>query len=112
MARNKKPENETPEEARIRRMLESVANNSTRSEKTSWNRKMDNMVKFIAELRPIEQQILELMAQKTPILDKIAELRLTMVKECIHPIEQLVYKEDHIECKFCGRKIQTPDNLE
>jgi len=107
MARAKKPENETPEQAQIRQVLESVANNSLRSEKTSWNRKMDNMVKLIAKIRPIEEQILELMAEKMPIADDVAALRNEMVKECIHPLEQLVFKDTYVECKFCNRKIQT-----
>ena len=110
MARAKKPENETPEQARVRQLLESVSNKALRSEKTSWNRKMDNMVKLIAKMRPIEQQILDLMADKMPIADDVAALRLLMVNECIHPIDQLIYKETFIECKFCYRKIQTVDN--
>ena len=110
MARQKKPENETVEQARIRQILESVSNNSLRSEKTSWNRKMDNMVKLIAKIRPIEQQILDLMADKMPIADDVAALRSEMVKECIHPLEQLVYNEDVITCKFCNRKIQTSES--
>ena len=105
MARKKKPENESVGEAKLRQLLESVANDSTRSEKTSWNRKMDNMVKLIAKIRPLEEQILDLMAQKMPIADDVSALRLEMVKECIHPIEQLMKKEDYIECKFCNRKI-------
>jgi len=105
VARKKKPENETPEQANIRQILESVANNASRSEKTSWNRKMDNMVKLIALIRPIEEQILELMAQKIPITDDVTILRNDMVRECVHPIEQLAYKETHIECKFCNKRI-------
>jgi chorismate mutase len=108
MARKKKPENETAEQAQIRQLLESVANKSLRSEKTSWNRKMNNMVSLIALIRPLEEQILDLMAQKMPIADDVALLRIEMVKECIHPIEQLVFKDTYIECKFCTRKIQTP----
>ena len=66
---------------------------------------MDNMVKLIALLRPIEEQILELMAQKMPVMDDVTALREQMIKECVHPIDDLVYKETHIECKFCGKKI-------
>lgn len=110
MARRKKPENETPEETLIRQQLEYVANSSTRSEKTSWNRKLDNMVKLIAILRPIEEQILDLMAQKMPVIDDVTALRLTMVKECVHPIDDLVYKEDHIVCKFCDKRIGIPND--
>ncbi len=108
MARQRKPENETIEEARVRQLLESVANNADRSEKTSWNRKMDNMVKLIARLKPFEQKILDLSEQKLPILDLIQELRLTMVKECVHPFDHLTYFENHVRCKFCDRRISVP----
>lgn len=108
MARQKKPEGETTEQARVRQLLEYVANNASRSEKTSWNRKMDNMVKLMAKLRPIEEQIIELTAQKMPVMDDINELRLTMVNECIHPYEYLAFKDTHVECKFCGKKIGIP----
>ena len=105
MARKKKPLNETELEAEVRRELEQVANVASRSEKTSWNRKMNNMVKLLALLQPIEDKILELSAQKEPIFDEIQILRATMIKECIHPFEYLIRKEQHIECKFCGKKI-------
>ena len=105
MARRKKPLNETEQEAEIRRQLEAVANNSSRSEKTSWNRKMNNMVKLLALLRPIEDKILELYAQKEPIFDEIQVLREVMIRECVHPYEYLIHKDDHIVCKFCNKKI-------
>lgn len=110
MPRRKKPGNETQEEAQIRQELETIANTASRSEKTSWNRKMNNMVSLLAKLKPIEDQILELMKQKETIFDQIQELRGVMVQECIHPFEQLVYKEDHIECKFCNRRLNLNDN--
>ena len=108
MARKKNPENETEEQAYQRKVLETIANASGRSEKTSWNRKMDNMVNLISRLRPIEEQIIDLNAQKTPILDEISQLRAVMVAECVHPFEQLVYKDDHAECKFCGARLGLP----
>lgn len=112
MARRKAPENETPEQQEERRVKEAVANSANRSEKTSWNRKMDNMVKLMARLRPIEDQLIELQAQKIPIFDEIQELRKTMVNECVHPYEHLVIKDDHILCKFCGKKIGIPNDTE
>lgn len=108
MARQRKPENETMPESRTRQLLESIANNADRSEKTSWNRKMDNMVKLIATMKPLEEQILKIIEQKIPIFDSIQELRLTMVKECIHPFDHLTYFEDHVRCKFCDRRISVP----
>lgn len=106
MPRRKKPENETQEEALIRQELETIANTASRSEKTSWNRKMNNMVTLLAKLKPIEDEILELVAKKSVIFDEVQTLREVMKRECIHPFDQLVYKEDYAECKFCTRKVK------
>lgn len=105
MARRKKPDGETVDQAEMRRKLELVADTATRSEKVSWDRKMDNMVTLIAKLRPIEDQILDLMAAKTPVIDEISALRREMVKECVHPYTHLVLKGDIAECKFCHKKF-------
>lgn len=108
MARKKKPVGETAEQAEERRILENVANAANRSEKTSWNRKMKNMVALLTELRPIEEQIIDLTAQKHEIFDRIQVLRNVMVQECVHPFEQLVLKDKHVECKFCNKKVSLP----
>ena len=105
MARVKKPENETPEEAIIRHAKEQVANSATRNEKVSWDRKMDNMVKLLTDLQPIEDQILDLQAKKMPIIDSVQALRTEMVQSCVHPFTHQVYHDDHIVCKFCERKF-------
>lgn len=111
MGRRKKPENETTEESSIRKVLETVADNATRSEKVSWDRKMDNMVALLAKLQPIEDQILDLMAQKMPIVDSIASLRKEMVRDCVHPYTHLVHKVDNMaECKFCGKTFSVKTN--
>lgn len=110
MAKRKAPENETPEEQKLRLQKEKISNAANRSEKVSWNRKMDNMVKLLGQLRPIEEQILELYTQKMPIFDQVQELRETMVKECVHPYEYLVIHDDHALCKFCGKKISLPND--
>lgn len=91
-----------------KQQLERIANHATRSEKTSWKRKRDNIDKLIAELSPIEEQILDLMAKKVPLLDKIAILRSEMVESCVHPIDQLIAHEDHIVCKFCNKRMSIP----
>lgn len=110
MARKKKPDNETPEQLRERKIFEKISNTANRSEKTSWNRKMDNMVKTLAKLRPIEQKILDIIEQeKMPIQDEIQQLRETMVKECVHPYEYLVMKDGYVKCKFCERKLSIQD---
>lgn len=107
MARRKKPQDETVEQTTERRLREAIANHATRSEKMSWDRKMDGMVRLLAKLRPLEDRLLDILAEKQPILDDIAELRAEMVRECIHPYDHLVIKEGHAYCKFCGKKIST-----
>lgn len=108
MARRKKPEEETVGETTYRRVREEISNAANRSEKTSWNRKMDNMVKLLAALRPIEDQIIELQAKKIPLFDEIQLLRIQMVKECIHPFEYLIVKDTHVSCKFCEKNLSIP----
>jgi hypothetical protein len=108
MARRKKPEEETVDETTHRRVREEISNAANRSEKTSWNRKMDNMVKLLAALRPIEDQIIELQAKKIPLFDEIQTLRIQMVKECIHPFEYLIVKDTHVSCKFCEKNLSIP----
>lgn len=114
MSRRKKPEGETPEQARVRRLLETIADGSTRSEKVSWDRKMDNMVKLLAKLRPIEEQITDLMAKKQPIHDEVAALRSEMVQDCVHPYTHLVLKStddgEYVQCKFCTRKFNVVED--
>jgi len=110
MARKKRPENETAEQLVIRKTLETISNSANRSEKTSWNRKLDNMVKILARLRPIEQKILDIIEnEKMPIQDEIQQLRKVMVRECVHPYEYLVLEGDHVCCKFCDRKLSIQD---
>lgn len=108
MARRKKPEEESTTDTTARRIKDEICNAANRSEKTSWNRKMDNMVKLLAALRPIEDQIIELQAKKIPLFDDIQLLRGQMVQECIHPFEYLLVKETCVECKFCNKKLSIP----
>lgn len=106
MARKKVPEIETAEQTATRNRFETISNAANRSEKTSWNRKLDNMVKLLAKLNPIEQKILKIIdEEKLPIQDEIKELRSLMVKECVHPFEYLVEDGDSVKCKFCERRL-------
>jgi small-conductance mechanosensitive channel len=113
MARRKKHDNETVDETTERRLKEEISNNANRSEKTSWNRKMDNMVKLLAEIRPIEEQIIALTEKKIPIFDAIQDLRKQMLQDCIHPYEYVLLETNHAKCKFCEKKISLPnlDNI-
>lgn len=108
MARMKKPADETNDEMVVRQLLETIANHATRSEKTSWQRKRDNMDKLVKQLRPLEDEMIAIRSKMIPIYDEVSTLRTEMVLECIHPFDMLIHKEDHVECKFCSAKLRVP----
>jgi len=113
MGRRKKPENETSEETSVRLTLEMISNHANRSEKTAWKHKLGKMGVLIEQLRPIEDKIIKIIAEeKQPLMDKIADLRYVMVKECVHPFEHLIMKDGFIECKFCNKKLRVPNGKE
>lgn len=93
-----------------KRLKDKVSNVANRSKKTSWNRKMDRMIKLLAELKPIEDQLLDFHTEKNKIFDLIQQLRADMVIECVHPSDQLVILDDKaVLCKFCNKKMVLND---
>lgn len=98
-----------PETKEVQLILEQVANHATRSEKTAWHRKYKNMQAYVNSINEIENSILDLMEQKQQIVDKMETIRLTMIDECIHPVELLMFKENHIDCKFCNKQLSIPN---
>lgn len=106
MAKTKKPNNETKDQGEVRRVLDSIANHATRSEKTAWNRKRDNLDRLMQKLRPLEDEILAIRVKMQPMYDDIAILRGDMAQDCIHPRDLLIHKGDHVECKFCSLRMR------
>ena len=90
--------------------IELIASLPNKSETRSWERKAVAMAKLLEQLQPIEEKMLEIVAQRQPLVDEIEELRTVMTQECIHPIEHLVEHGNHIECKFCMRRLVVTDD--
>lgn len=90
------------------RHIAAVAAHHGKNEKLAWKRKVKKMMGLISEVGVFEQQILELIRNKQPILDDIAVLRSEMMKECIHPKDHLVHHDSYLFCKFCEKKISIP----
>lgn len=90
------------------RDLKNVANIKDKNEKLSWTRRQKKIEEMVLEMRPIEDEILALVAKRQVVLDKIGLLRKQMVKECIHPKNSLVHKSTYIDCKFCNAKLSIP----
>lgn len=106
MARRKNPENETEEDKKIRRVKEKIANGPSRSDKISWKRKLNNLEKLYQKISPIEDKILDLIAEKQPIFDEMQGIREEMMNECIHPFDYLTVDGKEIICKFCNKKMK------
>jgi hypothetical protein len=85
-----------------------IANARNKNEKLSFNRKIKKLEELIEAIKPIEEEILQLFLKKQPLFDEITEIRNEMALECVHPMDYLVHKEDHIICKFCDAKISIP----
>jgi hypothetical protein len=90
----------------VKKDIDTITGYSQNDAKLAWRRKKKKLEDLIDELRPIEEQILDLYESKQPILDKIEELRQIMSQECIHPKDYLVHKGTHVECKFCDKIIK------
>lgn len=88
--------------------IAAVAAHHGKNEKLAWKRKQKKMGVYIENISVFELKILELIKEKQPILDDIAALRLEMVKECIHPKDNLVHMGTYLICKFCNNKISIP----
>lgn len=108
MSLKRKPEKETAQETTTRKQLVAVSNHATRSEKTSWIRKRANLLTFIeSEIRPLEEQILDIRTALEPLYDKCADLRKEMVGTCIHPYDELRALDDGtIQCTFCSKILK------
>jgi hypothetical protein len=89
--------------------IEYIASLASRGEIKSWERKCVAMSKLLDQLRPIEEEILEIISKRQPLVDSIEELRHQMTQECIHPQEHLVDMGEYVTCKFCDRKMAPPN---
>lgn len=93
---------------KMERDFKIVANIKDKNEKLAWNRRQKKIEGMVEEMQPIEDKIRELQAEQQVHLDKIYNLRKSMVKECIHPRNLLVHRGTFITCKFCNANLSIP----
>lgn len=79
-----------------------IFDNSDKNQKLTFERRFNKLHGLLKELEPINKKIAELMSEKFPLEESIDETRLQMVRECIHPENQLVHHGSYIKCKFCN----------
>jgi|ERR1700757_11035 len=101
--------NEAPSIELEEEKINKIINAKPKNERIAFARKLKKMQELIKLLEPIEEKILDIIVkEKHPIMDEIQELRLTMIKECVHPKEQLIYFNDdgeYVQCKFCNARL-------
>lgn len=89
--------------------MDYIASLPTKSEVKSWERKCVALAKLLDLLAPIDEQVLEILRERQPLINEIEDLRHIMTQECIHPLEHLVSSPKFIHCKFCDRRLMKPD---
>lgn len=112
MAKRKRPEDVSPEELAIHKEKDFIANHATRSEKTAWQRQYENLSKLVRKLEPIEDKLMNLIAEKSKILDEVFVLRKELVESCIHPFDDLIKHDGTLICKFCEKRMAVPHDGE
>lgn len=90
----------------VKKQLDKVAKFAHKNQRLSFRRKSERMATLLERIQPIEEKILDLILQKTPIMDDIEEVRRAMLHECVHPRDQLVHKGKYVLCKFCTRELR------
>lgn len=103
------PENEG---TKITPAIELIASLPIKSEVKSWERKVVALAKLLDQLKPVDEAILTILAERQPMINELEELRHQMTQECIHPVEHLVDKGSFVLCKFCDRKLVVPSTDE
>lgn len=89
--------------------IEYIASLPSKSEVKSWERKCIALAKLLELLAPIDEQILEIIRERQPLINDIEDLRGQMTQECIHPKEHLIDLPAYVLCKFCERKLVIPN---
>jgi len=93
------------DEDQVAKELADISKFADKNQRLSWRRKKTRMETLLRELEPLNEEALQLVLKKQPILDKIQVVRQKMILECVHPLDYLVHRGRHILCKFCGNKI-------
>jgi hypothetical protein len=94
------------DETEAQRELQEVSKFADKNQRLSWRRKRKRIDELITRLGPFQEKKLELILSMQPIMDDIEAVRTKMIDECVHPLDHLIHKGTHIECKFCNSKIK------
>lgn len=94
------------DESEAQKELQEISKFADKNQRLSWRRKKKRIDELIRRLEPFQEEKLKLLLKIQPLMDDIEAVRTKMVDECVHPIDHLVHKGTHVECKFCNCKIR------
>lgn len=94
------------DEEEVTKQLDQVSKFADKNQRLSFRRKRERMDTLLGRIKPIQDKILDLILERTPLMDEIEKVRRGMVHECVHPRDDLVHKGTHIQCKFCSKEIK------
>ena len=93
------------DEEQANKDLDDISKFADKNQRLSWRRKKKRIEDLISKLAPLNEETLQIILKKQPILDDIEDVRQKMVHECVHPKDYLVHRGTHVLCKFCKNKI-------
>lgn len=94
---------------RFNKMLDIISNHPTKNEIATFARRRKSIEKFIdSKINPLENEIFEINAKLETCYDELKQMREEMVSICVHPRDLLIFKDDHVLCKFCNVRLGVP----
>lgn len=93
-------------EKEVNELFEKISNISPNNDKLAWRRLYKELQRHLIEYENINNQFLEVKSKRMTLNKIINEMREKMVNECVHPKTELVYKGDHVVCKFCEKRLK------
>lgn len=93
-------------EAEVSELFERVSTIAPNNDRLAWKRLYKELQRHLIEYKDINDNYLEMKAKRLTLNKTISEMREKMVNECVHPKTELVYKGDHVVCKFCEKRLK------
>lgn len=93
-------------EKEVNELFEKISNISPNNDKLAWRRLYKELQRHLIEYETINNEFLEVKTKRMTLNKTINEMREKMVNECVHPKTELVYKGDHVVCKFCEKRLK------
>lgn len=93
-------------EKEVSLIFEKISEVAPNNDKLAWRRLYKELQRHLIEYDSVNEQFLSIKSKRVVLSKSINEMREKMVNECVHPKTELVYKGDHVVCKFCEKRLK------